>query len=83
MKPADRAKSLLFGLKRTRAEEVVLHLTHVNEVLGVDKTKQLILSKAIKLQEDRRVKRNIRTTFTGLGVFNREQVIDACLLYTS
>ena len=79
MVPNQRAEALLFGMKRTRAEEVTLHLTHVIEVLGVDKTKLLMLSKPIKLQEDRRVRRGkgIRTSFTGMGVFNREQVIDA------
>lgn len=76
MKPKQRAEELLFGLKRTGEKEVCLHLSHVCEVIGVDKTAALCISKS-QLQEDVKVKRNIRTTHTGIGVFNRQDVIDA------
>lgn len=76
MKPEQRAKELLYGLKRTGEKEVVLHLSHVIEVLGVDKTNQIVISKT-SLQEDVKVRRVVRTTHTGMGVFNRQDVIDA------
>lgn len=76
MKPAQRAKELLFGLKRTGEKEVGLHLSHVCEVLGIDKTEKLCLAKT-QIQEDVKVKRKVRTSYTGVGVFNRQDVIDA------
>jgi hypothetical protein len=76
MKPKQRAEELLFGLKRTGEKEVCLHLSHVCEVLGIDKATQLCVAKT-SLQEDVKIKRKIRTTHTGIGVFNRQDVIDA------
>lgn len=70
------AKQLLFGCKRTAEEEVTIQLSHATMVLGVDKVEKICLKKN-NLQTKRRVRRKIRRGITGLGTFNRIELIDA------
>lgn len=75
-KRKDIAEQMLFGCKRTAEEEVTVQLTQVTMVLGVDKVEKILLNKTV-LQTKHRVRRKIRRGITGLGTFNRLELIDA------
>lgn len=44
MTPEKRKEELLYGLERTSAEEVFVDITHVAEVLGIEKAEELAKS---------------------------------------
>jgi hypothetical protein len=78
MDPSRRCEQLIFGLSRTRSEEVHVCYEHVCEVIGKDRTLELAESKPGLFKEAKRRKsrrslipdsKRIKTT--GMILFNR------------
>jgi hypothetical protein len=78
MDPSRRCEQLLYGLNRTKAEEVHVCYEHVSEVIGSERTLELAESKPGLFKEAKRRKTrrslipdNKRIKTSGMILFNR------------
>jgi len=73
------ARQLLTGLNNTSSEDVLLDISQVISVIGLEETEKLceVTTKMSSAAVKKKKSRPARTTLSGLGKFNRKGVINA------